>query len=1466
MSLLESYSQICRDNTFGPTVPGLAECRGGFDFTVTFEESILSLAPACLIIAITPWRIYSLWLRPSKTRGCWLLNIKLFGFVALAALHAVLLAFLSKSQTSHRALLISSGTFQLLASILITALSYWEHQNAIRPSFILSAFLFLTTLLDAARARTQSFIPDSDTVAGILIAIVVAKLLLFLVETKDKASILLPEYSKSSPELRSSLFSRAFFTWLFPVLSMGFKSVISSDDLPAINEKLASQTLTAKVERRWKKRGSVGALSLFIDILSSFPKELCIILLANLVQVGLNICQPFLIQELVTFLSSSDRSINVGYGLLGGFFCVSITNALVIPWGFHYVGRLMTMTRGALVPLIYSKLLQLKGDNLHQMTAFTLMTADVETIVNDSWRLLEPWAHLLQIAIGTYLLYRQLGAVCCIPIIVILLIFTLVAVIGSRIGGHQSAWFDKIEKRIDLTSHTLSFLHPVKLLGLSRIMEEKLHKRREDELQTSQKFRVTNCSALAFASAPQALAPLVTFGAYSIARMVAGQPNFSEATAVASFSILNLISAPAMQLLLAIPMGAQAIGCYGRIQSFLQTPEDLVPSIATTNSSDVTSQSDSQEKVIEPESSTALERIKQPCEKIEVLSDPRGRPPVRFVPSRIIAITGPSGCGKSTLLRRLLTFEQSQASGIFPSGDIAYCSQTPWIFEGTVRDNILGQSEVDSSWYQSVLRSCELRVDLDSMPNSDATQVGSGGSKLSGGQKQRIAIARALYSKKKRVILDDITSALDGHTASSLITNLFSENGTFRSQDMSVIVATHSVQILRLADQVLLMDQDGQVIDSGPYAELVTRQEHYSQHQTANSSQTSSSSSEDAPVQVVELEATRGEYEARLQTKVDDLRRKKGDWRSFTYYLGTMGWLGFSIFVACIGAYMVLNAIFGVWLVWWAEDAHDNHGLGYWLGLYATWAVLITIGFLVTPIFFFTKLASKASHVMHADLLTATMRAPLSALSNTEDTASLVNRFSQDIRLCDWQLPFNILLTLMALVACLASIGVAISAVPYLAIGAPAIAIVLYLLQMLYLRTSRQLRLLELEQKAPIVSLFLDSIQGMATIHSFGWSPAYVQKSYSLLDSCQKPLYTLYCIQRWLILVLSLIATGTELVVIGAAIALRTKVSAGLVGLAVVHVTTLAKNLCDLVMQWTDMETSLGAVSRIYRFSRETPREAQSGQGPSNLLEGWPLAGSITFENVSATYEDVLEDLDATTRLDSTPKLALDSITFTIKPGERVGICGRTGSGKSSLMAALLQILPCYQGRIFIDGTDLSTLHPEDVRPKLNYVTQEPFLFDGTMRENLRPWDSCVADQEMTAALEKVNLLKKVTSLGGLDASLTRDSFSHGERQLFCLARSLLRSSSIVILDEPTGHIDPVTDATIQHVIRDGFSGRTVIMIAHRLRTLLEFDTAVVLDHGRVKEIGPPKSLLNDSTSAFHALYHAAEGAATNTG
>ncbi|GAB0137433.1 hypothetical protein EsDP_00005697 [Epichloe bromicola] len=1087
------------------------------------------------------------------------------------------------------------------------------------------------------------------------------------------------------------------------------------------------------------------------------------------------------------------------------------------------------MARGALVSMIYSKLLQSRDNGSQRMTAFTLMTTDVEKIVDDYWRLLEPVPCLAQIGIGTYLLYRQLGAVCCVPILVIFLAFA-----GSKIPRHQSAWFQAIDGRIGLTAHILSSLQSVKLLGLSRRMEDKIHGKRESELQISQKFRLSNVFAMASAFAPQSLAPLVTFGAYSIMKMVSGQSNFSVTTALTSLSILNLISTPGIQLLLAIPMGAQAVGGFSRIQTFLQKSEISALTTSETSSSTAIDASMMFEKTADSEPWPLVHHPQlSHGQHMAGNVQPAFQAPY-FQANSILAITGPIGCGKSTALKRVLLANGLKESCLFPSAGVAYCSQTPWIHEGTIRDNIIGQSEVDEKWYKSILRACELELDINSIPEGDASVVGSRGSKLSGGQRQRIAIARALYSNKPQAIFDDVTSALDGRTLSAVSDKVFGRNGILRSKGTSVILSTHAVQVLQSVDMVLLMNKDGDVIDSGTYEQLAERHESFVQRQVLGSSR--SSSGPEAEVQDMAIQNGRGEYQSQLQTRVDDLRRQKGDWRSYAFYLSSMGWLNLSIFILAAAFYVVSTAVFGVWLTWWAKDANGSHGLGYWLGLYATWAIFI-------------MLASKASLAMHAKLLATAMRAPISAHFEAENTGSLVNRFSQDIRLCDWQLPFNILLTLFTFLACLASLGIAVAAIPYMAVGAPVLAAVLYLLQLSYLRTSRQLRLLEIELKAPMASLFLDTIYGVTTIQAFGWSQAYIQKGFSLLDASQRPYYLLFCVQRWLDLVLALIVTGIEVLVIGLAIALRAKVSAGLVGLAAVQVKTLTKGLSDLVMQWTEMETSLGAVSRTYKYTHETPREAHLGERIATLAGNWPSTGSIAFEGVSATYRQ------------GSSSLALNNITFAVKHGERIGICGRTGSGKSSLMAALLCLLPFHQGRILIDNVDISTVDPEVVRSKLNYVTQEPFLINGTIRENLSPWTDEVPDCQMMQALEQVDLWSKIEALGGLDAQLEDDSLSHGQRQLFCLSRALLRESHCLILDEPTGHVDPATDATIQRVIREGFPGRTIIMIAHRLESLVSLDNVIVMEFGRVIETGPPKRLLSDPSSSFSTLYHAVEGA-----
>ncbi|KAK7978166.1 hypothetical protein PG988_005656 [Apiospora saccharicola] len=1205
----ENYTEICRDDTFGPGVPPIVACRGGFDFT-------------------------------------------------------------------------ASSVLQLGATVSLAILSYWEHRSTVRPSFLVSAFLVLTTILDAARARTQALIGGQHVVAGILIAIVSVKLLLLVVENRQKTGILFPQYSGTSSELRSGLLSRAFFTWLLPLLGAGFKGVISTRDLPPIYEKLASETLTARVESRWKNGDSKGAHALMMDTLLSFPKEVSIILIATTTQVGLQICQPFLLQEMVTFLGDPAASMTTGYGLLGGFFCYSLANALTIPWCFHYQFRLMIMARGVLVSMIYSKLLRSRANGAEQSSAFTLMTNDVEKIVDVWWRLLEP---CLEPSVAyRYLLYFRVRNLSAQPLLLFLFGKPFLTLIQTQAFG------------------------------------------------------------------PTILTPLVTFGAYAIMRMIQGETSLTVETTVSSLAILNLISAPAKQLLLAIPLGLQAVGGFARIQAYLQLDE--TPIVANDNSTKETLTQETKDGVV-LSTLSVLPRLPPQLGRQDAQT-------AFFAPNALTAITGPIGCGKSTLLRSLLL-------NAIPSEAIAYCQQTPWVHDGSVRDNIIGKSELDIPWYQAVIHSCELDVDIKGMPEGDATPVGSRGSRLSGGQRQRIAIARALYANMRRAIFDDVTSALDGRTMSAVAEKVFGENGILRKKGTSVVLATHAVPILQMADRILLMNKDGEVIDSGTYEELATRHENIVQRQAPVSKTATGSDSQ------TKEEGTLEEFQTQLDTRMDDVRRQKGDWKSYGLYIGSMGWVNSSVFVLGSVFAVAFQAISQVWVTWWASDTAGNHTLGYWLGLYATWAVLITLGIMLTPIFFFTKMAIKASIRLHTGLLTSTMRAPLSFISNNGGIGPLVNR---------------------------------------------------------------------IESKAPVLSLFLDTMQGLTTIRAFGWSEAYVQRSFACLDPSQKPYYLLFCVQRWLLLVLALVVTGLEVLLAGLAIALRTKVSAGLVGLALIQVTTLTQGMSDLVMQWTEMETSLGAVSRISRFMQDTPQEDHLGEGETTPGE-WPAQGAITFEDVDATYD-----------------LALNNIAFTVKSGEHVGICGRTGSGKSSLVAALSGLLPCHRGRILIDGVDISTLDPEVLRSKLNIITQEPFLFDGSIRENLNPWGNEISDSELMQALEQVDLHSKVKLLGGLDAPLHDTSLSHGQKQLFCLARALLRKSSVVILDEPTGSIDPATDATIQRLIKEMFRDRTVIMIAHRLQSLAQFDTIVVLDSGRLIETGQPHLLLNSPSSSFGALYRASEG------
>jgi ATP-binding cassette subfamily C (CFTR/MRP) protein 1 len=470
-------------------------------------------------------------------------------------------------------------------------------------------------------------------------------------------------------------------------------------------------------------------------------------------------------------------------------------------------------------------------------------------------------------------------------------------------------------------------------------------------------------------------------------------------------------------------------------------------------------------------------------------------------------------------------------------------------------------------------------------------------------------------------------------------------------------------------------------------------------------------------------------------------------------------------------------------------------------------------------------------------ILRTAMEAPLSFFAST-DTGTTLNRFSQDMNLVDIEMPPGVLevgaqvviVTVQAVLMCLSA--------RYLAACLPFVLLVMYVLQKFYLRTSRQLRLLYLEAKAPLFSHFVETLEGLVTIRVFGWSKDFEQVNADLLEASQKPFHLLFCVQSWLALVLDFTVAGLMIVLMILFVKLRGTIDPGFAGIALVNMSGFSTSLTLLIKAWTTLETSMGAISRIKSFAAQTPSENQSGEDQM-LPPAWPQHGSIEFTALSASYKPEVP--------------VLKDITLRILPGQRVGICGPSGSGKSSIIATLFRMLEISSGKICIDGYDISRIDRGDLRMHINVIPQDAFLFKGTVRENLDPFNR-YHDEGRKRALRKVQLWAALESRKGLDTPADAVVFLHGQRQLFCLARAILHPSKIVVLDECTSSVDLVTEHLMQRVIREEFKHCTIIAVAHRLDTIMGFDVIATDKAGELVEFDTPAALMARD-SAFKRLY-----------
>uniref|UniRef100_A0A672H1U4 ATP-binding cassette, sub-family C (CFTR/MRP), member 8 n=1 Tax=Salarias fasciatus TaxID=181472 RepID=A0A672H1U4_SALFA len=868
---------------------------------------------------------------------------------------------------------------------------------------------------------------------------------------------------------------------------------------------------------------------------------------------------------------------------------------------------------------------------------------------------------------------------------------------------------------------------------------------------------------------------------------------------------------------------------------------------------------------------------------------------------KLTMIVGQVGCGKSSLLLAALG-EMQRVSGsviwnsptdrdaagdgqIRKRGAVAYASQKPWLLNASVVENITFEMPMIKSRYKTVIEACSLQPDIDILPQGDQTEVGERGIILSGGQKQRISVARALYQQTNVVFLDDPFSALDIHLSDHLMQDGILK--LLREEKRTVVLVTHKLQYLPHADWVRRASWCVTLgfITEGTLKDIQnTEPELFEQWKTLMHRQDQEFEKETVAESMTDLErknlrramysreaarTEEDEEEESLESDDDDdnlsqvmRQRATIPWRSCGTYLSSAGLLLLSLLLLSQLLKHSLMVAIDYWLAHWTShvitakmeaSAHNctvvqdcGFSHSWYLSVFSVLCCLGIVLCLATSVAVeWTGL--RVAKELHHNLLSKIILAPM-RLFETTPLGSILNRFSTDTNTIDQHIPTTLECLSRSTLLCVSALGVISYVTPVFLIALLPLAVTCYFIQKYFRVASRDLQQLEDSTQLPLLSHFSETVEGLTTIRALRYEPRFRQRLLQFTDANNIASLFLTAANRWLEVRMEYIGACVVLVAAVASItnSLYNQLSTGLVGLGLTYALMVSNYMNWMVRNLADMEVQLGSVKRINGLLKTEPENYEGLLTVSQVPDGWPRQGEIKIQNLSVRYDPSL-------------KPVLKNVNAQVSPGQKVGICGRTGSGKSSFSLAFFRMVDMFEGRIVIDNIDISKLPLQTLRSRLSIILQDPFLFSGTIRFNLDP-EMKATDEMLWEALEIAQLKPVVKSLpGGLDAVVTEggENFSQGQRQLFCLARAFVRKSSILIMDEATASIDMATESILQKVVMTAFADRTVVIIAHRVHTILNADLVIVMKRGIILEYDTPQALLDKEDSVFASFVRA---------
>ncbi|XP_044000528.1 ATP-binding cassette sub-family C member 12 isoform X1 [Gambusia affinis] len=1308
---------------------------------------------------------------------------------------------------------------------------------------------------------------------------------------------------QSHPVDNAGFLSFTTFAWMTPMMWAIFRNRLDLSSL-SLSPFDVADTSGERLRRLWEEEVAKKGLekaSLVKAVLRFQRTRLILSVVIGTFAMGAAFIGPgILVNEILNYIESPEKStVAHGVGLAVGLFCTEFLKGFFISLMWAINLRTAARLKGAFSSMAFQKVISLRvhsGISMGEM--INVLTSDghrmFEAVVFGSFALCAPVIFIACIVLACFVLgYTALTGVCTYIIFV-----PIQFILAKLINKFRWKAMQIADGRVRTMNEILNSIKLIKMYAWEESFEKKIAALRKKEKKQVRLVSYIQNINTSITSIIPTVATVLTFLVHTLLGL-----SLTASDAFTTIAIFNSMRFSLALLPLCVKALAEAAVSLKRLRKILlvQNPEpyleqrkDNHTAVEMRNATLSWTKAARGPDLPNGQGKNHKQDETEPSESLPTLRNisftlPKGN---------LLGVCGNVGSGKTSLISSILEQMHLLRGSVTADGTFAYVSQQAWIFHGTVQENILMGGAFDQAKYDRVLDVCSLRADLKILPYGDRTEIGERGLNLSGGQKQRISLARAVYANKDILLLDDPLSAVDAHVGK----HIFEECIKKELQGKSVILVTHQLQYLEFCDDILVLEE-GEVREAGNHQALMKADGRYAQlisnyqmeqSETQKEEEEEEKQEEDEAASHKEAAEVRQRADSGIVNPAFDMSDETDDGapadqkpavtgedqlvsqESSTE--GSVSWRVYHQYCQAVGGYFVTFLTVFIIVLMIGSTAFSNWWLSYWLGqgdgsnstsnsgnvtskpgdvsknsrlqfyqmIYGL-MILVTLVLAVIKCFFYTHVTLRAACKLHDRMFRKVLASPMSFFDTTP-TGRILNRFAKDQEELDSVLPLHMDPFLQFCLLVTFTIVIIASVFPAMLAAVVVMGVLFTLILFVFQRGIRQMKKMENISRSPCISLTTSTIQGLSTIHAYNIRDSHIELFKSLNDINSNHYLLFHSGTRWLSFWLDFMAASMALLVaLFVVLSSNDVINQSLKGLTMSYTIQLTGMLQYVVRQSTEVEARFNSVERLLEYITTCTSEAPRHIKGVKIPDGWPKNGAITFQEYKMRYRD------------NTPTV-LNGLDFAIQAGEKLGIVGRTGSGKSSLGVALFRLVEPEGGSILIDDVDITAIGLRDLRSKLSIIPQDPVLFTGTVRYNLDPFNQ-YTDEEIWAVLQKTYMKDSISKLDGtLQAEVLEngENFSVGERQLMCMARALLRNSKIILLDEATASIDSETDALIQNTIKEAFHDCTMLTIAHRINTVMYADRILVMDDGKAAELDPPDVLKQRPDSLFSSLLAAA--------